>query len=49
MGFGKFVATSLLDTNGDGKLNYRDAVNYLDTNNNGRLDMQGKNFKLYSH
>ncbi len=43
MGFLKYAATSLLDTNGDGKLDYRDVVNYLDTNNNGRLDMQGKN------
>jgi hypothetical protein len=42
MGFGRRVATYMLDTNGDGKLDYRDLVNYMDTNGNGRLDMQGK-------
>jgi hypothetical protein len=37
----------MLDTNGDGKLDYRDFVNYLDTNGNGRLDMQGKYHEFF--
>jgi hypothetical protein len=43
MKFLRYASPSLLDTNGDGKLDYRDVVNYLDTKDNGRLDMQGKN------